>query len=141
MGMLRPGIYFELAPEHSPESILRQHTFHGELDDPLGVSLDHAPERYVLLITHISGVAEVRLLIRLFARQADLFGIDDDDVVTRIEMRSVHRLMLATKDACDLGGEPTERLIRRIDEPPMVLDVRGFWCIRSHARVLQEGAT
>jgi hypothetical protein len=105
------------------------------------VGRDHSAEGDVLLVPHVARVAEVGLLVRFPAREAHLFGVDDDDVVTRVEVRRVHRLVLSTNDTRQLGGQTTERLVGRVDQPPAVFDVVGFRCVRSHDRVCSKAVS
>ncbi len=53
-----------------------------------------------------------------------LLGIDHDDVVAGINVRSVFRLVLATQAASDFGCQTTQGLAGSVDDKPVALD--GF---------------
>ena len=141
MGMIRTRINLQLLSQNPPEGVLGQHSLNRQLDYALGMRLDHTAKWDVLLVAHVTGrlhVPEVRLLIGFLTGQTNLLGVDHHDVVACIEMRRIHRLTLTADDARDFSCKPTQRLIRCVYEPPMVLDFCCFWCVRSHACFLQK---
>src|SRR5690606_25520267 len=136
--MLRPGVDPELLAHLTAQLVLGQHPLHRELDDPLGVLLDHAAEGDEALAAHVATVPEVRLLVGLVAGEAHLRGVDDHDVVAGVQMRRVDRLVLAAQDAGDAAGEPAEDLALGVHGPPAALNVgfTGCVCLHSHPGAL-----
>src|SRR3954466_15938978 len=105
------------------EGRLRQHAVNRLLDHALGVLLEHRRKRREALMSHVAGVPEVQLLIRFLAGDANLRGVDHDDVVTGIHVRGVHRLVLATDDLRDFGRQTAEDDAFGVDDVPLVLDI------------------
>src|SRR5215218_5355209 len=123
--MLGARIDAQLAAQHLPaQRGLGKHAVHGLLDHTLGMLGDHARERREPLVTHVARVAEVLLLLRLAASDANLGRVDDDDAVARVHVRGEHRLVLAADDARDLGREAPENHALGVDDIPILLDVR-----------------
>src|SRR5690606_6801936 len=139
--MRRTGVDPELLAHLAAQSVLRQHPLDRELDDPLGMLLDHAAERDQPLATRVAAVPEVRLLVGLVAGQPHLLGVDDDDVVAGVQVRGVDGLVLAAQDAGDVAGEPAEDLALGVDDPPAALDVvlTGCVCLHSHPGARYSG--
>jgi len=124
MRVLRAGVHLELAPELLlGQRSLGQHAEHGLLDHALGVLGQHAGEWREALVAHVAGVAEVLLLLRLAAGDANLGRVDDDDAVARVHVRGEDRLVLAADDARDLGREAPEDHALGVDDIPVLLDV------------------
>ena len=61
-------------------------------------------------------------------------GIDDDDMVTAIDVRSVVGLMFSHQDHSDVTRQSTENLVRSIDDVPLLFDLAwlGHGCWLSH---------
>src|SRR5581483_8448159 len=53
-------------------------------------------------------------------------GVDDDDEIARVDVRSVDRLVLSAQDAGDLAGQSAEHHPVRIDQMPGAGDIRLF---------------
>jgi len=81
--------------------------------------------QFVELASSQAGLGQHALiffLIPLFTRQADLFGIDDDDVIAEVFVGSVLRLVLAAQDGHYAGGQSAEDHALCIDDIPL----RGY---------------
>ena len=72
----------------------------------------------------VTGVTVVGLFSGLFTGKTQLLGINDDDVVARIDMRRVFRLVLATQAQGNLAGQTAENLVGGIDHIPVALDFK-----------------
>jgi hypothetical protein len=72
----------------------------------------------------MAGVPVIHLVGELLAGESDLLGVDDDDVVSVIDMRSESRLVLAAQDVGDDGGEPTDDETLGVDEHPLLHHIR-----------------
>jgi len=117
LGIARENM--QLAVHAPAEDGLRQHAFDSELDDALGVLLEEFAEGDGLDATDRTGVVVVDLVGHLRARDADLPGVQHDDVVAHVDVRAVVSLVLALEAQRDLRGEPTERFTRGIDDKPV----------------------
>ena len=81
-----------------------------------------------------SGACAVRNQAIMQANGQYLTGIDDDDVITGVDVRSEFRLMLAAKTACHFAGDTAENLIRRVNHVPFARHLFGFCGKRLHDR-------
>ncbi len=105
---------------HAPaERILRQHALDRELDRALGVLGHQLLERLALDAADRAGVPVVDLVAQLVAGDADLLGVQHDDVIAGVDVRRVFGLVLAAQTHGDLGGEAAERLAARIHHVPV----------------------
>ncbi len=82
--------------------------------------------RRSLMPPMIAGVPVVELLRPLVAGEHALLGVDDDDVVTAIDVRGVARLGLAAQDQRDLGGKSPDDEAFGVDQQPFLGDIRRF---------------
>ena len=67
------------------------------------------------------------MLVGLAGGQDDLVGVDDDDVVTGVDVGREDRLVLAAQDVGDLGGQAAEHQALGVDDVPGAGDVGWFW--------------
>jgi hypothetical protein len=73
----------------------------------------------------------VDLVVGLVAGDAELVRIDDDDEVTRIDVRRVDGFVLAAQAEGDFTGHPAQDLVGRVDHKPLMrhfgrLGAEGF---------------
>jgi hypothetical protein len=79
------------------------------------------------------------LAVGLAVGQHDLLRIDDDDVVTGIDVGGEDRLVLATQDAGDLGAQTTEHHALGVDDVPGAGDLTCFRAVRAHLESFDTG--
>ncbi|MNN67128.1 hypothetical protein D3C81_1827470 [compost metagenome] len=120
--MLSAGVDLELAVHLTAQRALRQHALDGDLDHALRVTLKRLLQRLGLQVADVAGEAMVLLVLQLLAGNGNLVGIDDDQVITGVNMRGVDRLVLATQAASQLGGKTAQRLAGGVNEVPVALD-------------------
>lgn len=94
--------------------------------------LDSLGEGFALLSTGVAGVTVVLLVESLVARDAHLLGIDDNDEVARVNMRSKLRLVLATENVGSLSGNLAQHLVGGVDNDPLALNLKRLCVIRLH---------
>jgi hypothetical protein len=111
---------------------VREHPLDGLLDRLLGVPLEQLGVRRRAQAARVARVAVGHLGLALVAGQRDLVGVDHDHEVARVDVRGVHRLVLATQERGSLGGEPAEHDVGRVDDVPLTLDVAGLGAVRAH---------
>ena len=70
-----------------------------------------------------AGVAAIELLITLHAGQNDLLGVDHDDVIAHVDVRSVEGVQLAGEQRGGDGRKASEGLAGGVDQVPLALDV------------------
>src|SRR4051812_42377133 len=123
MGMVGAGIDLELPELLGAEARVGQHALDRPANGLLGPPLQQVAEALLLEALGKAAVAGVGLRVVLVGGDGDLRGVQDDHVVTGVEVRRPHRLVLAPEDAGDARGEATEGLVRRIDDKPFPLDL------------------
>jgi len=72
-------------------------------------------KRNALQVADVSRVLVVELVRELGAGDAYGAGIDDDDVIAKVLMRGVIRLVLALQAMRDFRCQAAQRLARRVD--------------------------
>ncbi len=73
------------------------------------------------LTAGVAGVGEVYAIGPLLAGEAYLVGIDDDNVVATVYVRSEVGLVLAAKQFGNLGAEATQNLVSSVYYDPFLL--------------------
>src|SRR4051812_14981577 len=101
MRMVGAGVDLQLAKLLNAQAIARQHALDGAADDLFGPPLEEVPESLLLVALGMAAMADVQLRLALVARHRDPPGIEDDHVVTRVEVRRPGRLVLALEHARD----------------------------------------
>ena len=123
MRVVGAGVDLQLAKLLGAELRPRQHPLHGAADDLFGSPLEEVTEGLLLVALGMAAVADVELRLALVAGDGDPRRVEDDDVVARVEVRRVGRLVLALEDAGDPRRQAAERLVRGIDDEPASLDL------------------
>ena len=125
MRMLRPGIHLQVTQLSGTQTRAGKHALDSFFDDEFGLFLEvlrrsgypHAPG--------IARMADILLVRKLVAGQLHLLGVDNDDVVATIDVRSEPRLVLAAQNLRDLRCETAQYRVRRVDQHPLLVDVGG----------------
>src|SRR5258706_14026723 len=144
MGMIRAGVDLQLAQLLDAQLGPRQHPLDRAANDLFGSPLEEVTEGLLLVALGMTAVADVELRLALVAGHFDLRGIEDDDVVTGIEVRRIGRLVLALENARNPRGEPAERPARRVDDEPASFDLAltDRVCLRVHrSSIVSVGAS
>ena len=119
--MLWACVNIQVVDELVTKTGLWEHSFDGPPDE-FGWSLcEDLLRSRETLSTRITGVTDINTIVHLVSLEHDLLGVDDDDVVTAIYMRSEARLVLATEDKGNPGSKTTECQICGIDDKPLFL--------------------
>src|SRR5437879_13921239 len=121
--MLCTFVDLELGGHLATKLGLGQHPLDGLLDDGFRATGEELDERLFAETAGKSGVAAIELLVRLEAGQHDLFGIDDNDVIAHIDVRSVENVELAGEDRSGLRGESAKGLAAGVENEPLALDI------------------
>src|SRR3569833_3664391 len=102
--MFRTSVNAKLLEHVRAKRVVREHALddaHHRVD---GVLLDLASAGDSADTARIERVAVDRLVLLVVAGQADLIGVDDDDVVATVYVRGELRLVLATEDLGRFSG-------------------------------------
>lgn len=117
--MLRSSVNAELAVHLRTKAVVRQHAFDRMLNHALRELLQHQSgtcERRAALIT---GMTEIRLIRKFLTRKFHFLSIDDDDVITRINVRSKGRFIFTAKNFCDFSCEAADSLAFSVYNIPL----------------------
>ena len=98
MRMLRACIHMQIADDLVTKTGLREHTLHCSPDEFSRSLREDLLRSRETLSARITGVANVNTISHLAAFEDDLLGVDDDDVVTAVNVRGESRLVLTTED-------------------------------------------
>lgn len=90
-------------------------------NDSLGVLFEQQPGRRKPLTTGIARVAGVDFVGHLRASQAHLLGIDDNHIISAVNVWGEVGLVFAANQACDLAGQPTEHFALSVNHNPFLL--------------------
>lgn len=129
--MLCTGVYLEFLQLSSAKPVVGHHALDSMHQDALGMLLEHVLHQYGLLPSGVPGMTVVDLLIQLPSGDVDLVDVDDNDKITRVDMRSVNRLVLALQNSGNTGCKATESVIGCVNKPPFPLDLTHLCGISS----------
>src|SRR5438445_7600029 len=124
--MVRAFVDLELGVHRTTERVFRQHALDRGFDHALGVLGQKILQRDRLDVADVAGVVVIDLVVELVAGDCNLLRVDYDEIIARVAMRGVDRLMLAAQTAGELGGKATQRLVAGVDEVPVALDRLSF---------------
>ena len=126
MGMLCADIYVQLAEHLRAEAVLRQHTLNGMFNDAGREALEHLTGSRERRAALIAGVTEIGLVRQLLSRELYFFSIDNNDIITGVDMRRVNGLILTAKNLRDLRCKASDRLILGVYNIPLALNIGSF---------------
>ncbi len=113
--MIFAAEHMQLLIHATAQRAFRQHALHGELNRALRMLLQELAQRNALQVADVAGVLVVKLVGELRARNADFTGVDDDDVIAKVLMRRIIRLVLAFQSTRDFRGQAAQGFARRVD--------------------------
>lgn len=97
MGMLVARIDLQLGEHCTAQLVLWHHALHCFLNDHFRRLDQKLVKRDGLNASRVSSVMVVKLVCCFFTGYHDLFGVDNDDIVTRVNVRCEFWLMLASQ--------------------------------------------
>src|SRR5699024_12104121 len=77
--------------------------------------------------TRVTGVVVAHFAIALVRRNVNLFSVDDDDVVTTVNVWCELRLVLAAQHICHCGSKLAQNHISCVDDVPLTGNVTALW--------------
>ena len=126
MGMIGTRVYLQLRVDLTTEFILGQHASDSNLDNPLRVLGTHIGQRHLRETTRVARVAVVHLGDFLVASDCHLVGVDNDDVIPDVDVRSPDRIVFTPQQLGNLRSQPSQRNVVGIDYEPLPRDICGF---------------
>ena len=97
MSMLTTFVHVEIVEELITQLILGEHTLYYLAEETIRPLLLEITRAKLALTTGVSTKLKIDAIFPLFAREHNLFGIDDNNIVTTIYMWSEAGFVLDTK--------------------------------------------
>ena len=120
VGMFFPRVYLELLQHGAGQLVLGKHSFYRIGDEEFRALLSKIRYAPVFLTTHVAAVKHVFLLLFLGPGKLYLGGVGYDDVVTRIGVGRIDRLVPTAQGVGDLNRQPAKYLVGGIHNLPIV---------------------
>src|SRR5690606_32175063 len=121
MRVLGTGVDAQVLHLATAERAARDHALDGLLDDALRkAALEDLASGALLDAARVTGVPVVLLVGVLTAGQDDLVGVDDDDVVTVVDVRREGSFVLAAETVGDDGCQTAEDNTLSVDQHPLL---------------------
>src|SRR5690606_25248815 len=133
MRMLRAAIDVEMRHLATAKRPSRNHPLHREFENTLReAAFENALRARFLDAAGMARVAVIALVVILVAGELHLAGIDDDYMISAVEMGRVGRLVLAAQTVRNKGCETANDDAFGVDHDPLLLDLGGFRGIGLH---------
>jgi hypothetical protein len=138
--MFGAGIDPQIAELHAAKRTTGNHALDRLLNHALGKpAFEDRLCRALLDAADKSGVIVVDLVVALAPGQHDVGRVDDDDVVTAIDMRRIGREVFAAQPHRDQRGEPADHQTLGVDQDPLLRHL-GWLCRKGfHVRKSVKG--
>ena len=135
--MLGAGVDFQLGELSGAKSGVGEHSFNCTLDDCRRATFSQRFQGFLLEAVRETGMPRINFLGFFLTGYFDLLGIDDDYEITRVNVGSELRLIFASQDVGDSGGETAQGFAFGIHYEPFIRNVAVFGEICLHERLLQ----
>ena len=119
--MIISRINVQVGKQPPTEPVLGQHTFYGMFNDALGVLFEQQSGRSKTLTAGITRMADIDFVGHFFACEANLLGINDNHVVSAINVRGEVGFVFAANQGCNLAGQPTKHFALSVNHNPFLL--------------------
>src|SRR6266542_1413189 len=86
VGVLAPRVDLQMTELGCSELVVAEHPAYGTPDNLLRPPVEEMPERLGTEAARVAAVACIRLRLALVAGDGDTGGVDDDDVIARVEI-------------------------------------------------------
>src|SRR2546427_12955937 len=125
-----PGVDLEATQLLLADGPVLQHAGH-RVPERIGrMPHDHVAVGALAKAARIARVRGIDLVGRLLPGHSDALEVDDDHVVAGVQVRGVHRLVLAAQHLRHAGREPAQGLPTGIDDVPAGRDLRWLGAVR-----------
>jgi hypothetical protein len=132
--MFGAGINAQLGELFARERrFFRHHALHGFFDDAFGMrAIQNEFRRGGFDTTGMAGMAIINLVFQFPAGELHFIGIDDDDMVTGIDMRRETNGVLSAQNFRDMGSQAAQDDAISINQQPFMVNFLGLSRIRAH---------
>jgi hypothetical protein len=137
--VLRALEHFELGQKLTAEAVLGNHALDGVFDQKFRVLGADLFDGLVFFAALPAGIAHVFLGGFLLAGDLDLFGIDDDDEVTGVEVRGIDGFVFAAQNVGNLHSQSSEHGAIGVNHVPLALVQIYFRQMRFHLKIPIKG--
>ena len=122
MGMLGTCIHVEVAVQGVAKTVFRKHTTDGVFEHALGMGGEDLGRGGLALATGVTSVTLINLVGHFLTGEDDFLSIDDDNIVTTVDVWGEARFGLASQDVGHAGSQTSDGLILGINQNPFLLD-------------------
>ena len=119
-------VHFQFFNHGVTQRAFRQHAFNGLLQCAARELFLHFAEGTLVNAAGETGMAVVFFVFEFGTGYAQFVGIDDDNVITGINVRGVFGFVFAAQAVCDLGGNSAQDFVFGIDYKPFALHLVRF---------------
>lgn len=134
--MIWSGVDTKLALDLAAKLVFGQHANDGFLYDAVGVLLHQLANGAFAQAAGIPRVAVNHLMLYFIAADGDLVGVDHDDKVTAINIRSERGLVLAAQQSGRYSGKAAKHHVRGVDDVPRTRGVTRLGRVCRHSAYL-----
>lgn len=134
MGMILTCKYMQVLEHCTSQTILGKHAANGMFHQATGILLSQVTVTDATLPARITCIPDMLPVGPLIATHLYLLGIDDDHVITTINVRRKVGLVLAADQLRNPGGEATQCLPLCINHNPLLIN---SGCISRYGLVTQ----
>ena len=124
--MFVAAVNFEFAIDITSEAVVWDHAADSAFNEKGRTAVATGAESFRFVAPDIPGETHIGFLNFFFAPDADFVGIDHDNEISVVNMRGVGWFGFAAQEIGDFDSDMAERLISRIDDPPLAVDSLGF---------------
>ena len=124
--MVAAGINEELLEHGIAKRALRKHAFNCDFESTAGMLFLHLTESGLIYAAGVAGVTEILLVFSFSTGHDELVSVDNNDVIARVDVRCVFRLVFATESESDFSGKAADNLIGCINHVPFTLTSSGL---------------
>ena len=120
------GVDLEFAVEGATEAVVGDHATDGMFDEEFWTALAASAEGFGFVTTDEAREAHVGFCDFFFSTDGDFGGVDDNDEVSGVNVRSEDGFVFSAKEVGCFDGNAAERLAGGVNDPPIAFDLFGF---------------
>jgi len=118
MWMLMPRVDFEFSQHRSTQWAVRKHSLYGLPESALGFAFEQGAVGFGFETAGVAGVAVAHCFVCFVSGEHEVCCIDDDDVVSCIDVGGELRFMFPPQECRDVGCKASQHHASAIDEQP-----------------------
>ena len=120
------AINFQLAIHIPTETIVRNHSADGALDQQFGMAGTARPDTFRLMPADVTGKTHITLLFFLLSGEPDFFRINDNDKISSVDVWCENGFFFAAQQVGSLHRDASEYLVLGVNDPPLARHFGGF---------------